>query len=291
MAIKKIIDNKITNANLSKTEAKVAEYISKNYLQVCFTPVIKLAHEIGTSDTSVIRTARKLGYEGYSDLQDAIMEEIKDDIEHNGGVNYMPPASRLEKKQSLIQSDNLYLNIAEKMIENLSNIITSNGEISFERASDIILNSKRKFIMGFRGCTSVAQIIGSSLGDIFSDVRTVIDADSRALENIIDISDNDCLVIISYPRYNHMALTVAEIAKEKNAKIIAFTDKITSPIAKGADVVIKTSVDGVTVNDSYVAPVAAAEMLLAAVYKKGIGPKERSNMELLEKYIHEKGLF
>ena len=111
------------------------------------------------------------------------------------------------------------------------------------------------------------------------------------MERIKDISPGDCLVLVSYPRYNHMALTVSEIARAKKAKVIVFTDRITSPAANGADVVIVTDVNGITLNDSYVAPVAAAEMLLALVYRKGIGPEEKKNMDLLEKYIHEKGLY
>ena len=291
MSIKEILDNRITNSNLSKVEAKVAEYISKHAFQVCFTSSLKLAHEIGTSDTSVIRTARKLGFKGYADLQALIMEELKVDMEQNGGVSFMPPSSRHKRKSSIIQSENLYDTILEKMSANLSSILTDNTTHSFENASRLLLKAKRKFIVGFRGCSSIALVIGSSLGEVFSDVRTVTDADSRAFESIKDITADDCLILISYPRYNHLALSVLEIAKEKNAGIIAFTDKITSPIANGADVTIITSVDGVTMNDSYVASVAAAEMLIATVYRDGIGPEEHQNMELLEKYIHEKGLY
>lgn len=291
MAIKETIDNRITNATLSPTESKVAEYISKNLFQVCFTSSLQLGREIGTSDMSVIRTSRKLGFSGYSELQSAVLEEMKEDMEKNSEVNFMPPTSRLKKKSQVIEPEGLFAAISSKMVSNISLLMKDNSVSSFEKASDILVSSKRKFVMGFRGCASVAHVIGSSMGDIFRDVITVTDADSRALERIKDIQKGDCLVLVSYPRYNHMALTVRDIAREKKARIIAFTDRITSPVASGADVVIVNNVDGITLNDSYVAPVAAAEMLLALVYRKGIGPEEQKNMDLLEKYIHEKGLY
>ena len=139
-------------------------------------------------------------------------------------------------------------------------------------------------------CSGVAELLGGSLGDMFSDVRTITHADSRAIEAILDITRDDCLLIVSYPRYAEMAAIVIEIAKKSGAKIIVLSDKITAPVNRQADVVLLAEIDSVTLNNSYVAPTLAAEMLLATVYRN-IGEEEKERLKELEHYIAKNGLY
>ncbi len=286
----KDIDIRIQNANLTPTEAKIAEYISKHYFNVCLSSVLNLAERIGVSDTSVIRTARKLGFQGYSDMQSSIAEFMKTDLATNGGVNFLPPNARYEQKKQAIDSDNLYEQMLNRASENIATILQRNSQQAFQKASELVLSSKRKFVMGFRGTGIIANLIGLSLGDVYTDVRCVSEADSRALETILDITEDDCLILISFPRYAEMAITVAEIARKNKAKIIIMTDKITAPFTEEADVVLICGVDSMTINNSYVAPVMTAEMLLGTIYRS-IGEKERMKMKELEKYIAVHGLY
>lgn len=283
------IDSRIKKAKLTATESKIAEYISEHYYNVCLTSALELGKLIGTSDASVIRTAKKLGFTGYSDMQSFIVDFMKEDIKHNGGVNSMPPYKRFDKKRSIILSENLYEQMLHNMQENLESIFERNGVQSFERASDLILSANRKFIAGFRGSVSVVHIL-RALSDVFSDVRIIDEAESSALETMIDITEEDCLILSSFPRYAEMAMTMLEIAVKKGAKVIVLTDKITAPVCKNAAVALLSSVDGMTINNSYVAPVALAEMLVATVYRS-IGDEQRTKMKELETYIARHGLY
>lgn len=284
------LDEKIKQAKLTKTETRVAEYVSNNYLNVCFMTALDLGDKLKTSDTSVIRTARKLGFKGFSDMQDFIKSTAQDELERRGGVNFLPPAARYENKVSMMLADNLYEQMLKKANENIRSVFKRNTASAFHQASRIILTAKRKFVMGFRGCSGVAELLGGSLGDMFSDVRTITHADSRAIEAILDITRDDCLLIVSYPRYAEMAAIVIEIAKKSGAKIIVLSDKITAPVNRQADVVLLAEIDSVTLNNSYVAPTLAAEMLLATVYRN-IGEEEKERLKELEHYIAKNGLY
>lgn len=286
----KDIDIRIQNANLTPTEAKIAEYISRHYFNVCLSSALDLAELIGTSDASVIRTSRKLGFRGYTDMQKSIADFMKTDLATNGGVNFLPPNARYERKKQTIESDDLYEQMLHKANENVGTILQRNTPQTFQKASELILSSKRKFVMGFRGTGIIANLIGLSLGDVYTDVRCVSEADSRALEAIMDITEEDCLILISFPRYAEMAITIAEIARAKGAKLVIMTDKITAPFTEGADAVLICGVDSMTINNSYVAPVVTAEMLLGTIYRS-IGEKERMRMKELEKYIAIHGLY
>lgn len=284
------IDKRIKEAKLTKTESIVAEYISKNYLNICFMTALDLGEKLKTSDTSVIRTTRKLGFKGFSDMQDYIKKTTQEELQQRGGINFMPPVARLENKISMIQSDDLYEQIMMKVNSNISSIFKMNTRRSFSEASKIIFSSKRKFVMGFRGCSGIATLIGGSLSDMFSDVRTITSADSRAIEAILDISESDCLIAVSFPRYAGMVSEVIEIAKKNKAKVIVLSDKLTAPINKLADIVLLSEIDSVTLNNCYVAPTLVAEILLATVYRHS-GEQEKERLRELEHYIAKNGLF
>lgn len=284
------IDNRIKKAILTETEKRVAEYISKNFVNVCAMSALSLGEKIGTSDTSVIRTARKLGFTGYSDMQAFLASTMQEEIARSGGINFLPPAARFDEKRDLINAPDLYQQVMQKINHNINTIFEKNAEDAFTSAAEIILSSQRKFVMGFRGCASVAQLLGGCLNDVLKDVHTVIDADSRAIGAVLDIDRKDCLIVISYPRYAHMIYTAIEIAKKVNAKIIVLTDKLTAPITAHSDVVLLSEVDSATINNSYVAPNVIVEILMATVHKN-LDDKGRSRLEELERYISEKGLF
>ncbi|MCK9217444.1 MAG: MurR/RpiR family transcriptional regulator [Firmicutes bacterium] len=284
------IYKRIKEADLTKTETKIAEYISRHTTGVCFMSAIKLAEIIGTSDTSVIRTARKLGFSGFSDMQTFLSNPIRDELERNEGINFLSPAAQVDKKINQIQASDLYDQMLKKINNNIVEIFERNTTKTFEEAGKIICSSKKKFVMGFHGCTAVANLLGGSLGDVFEDVRTVTTADSKAIGAIMDIDEKDCLIVISFPRYAEMACIVIEIASKKNAKVIVLTDRLTSPISKMSDISLLCGIDSVTINNSYVAPTVVAEMLLATVYKN-IEQKEKKRLEELDYYITKHCLY
>lgn len=286
----KEIDRRIRQAKLTPIEQKIAEYISINHSNIFSLSALKLGEIIGTSDTSVIRTARKLGFEGYSDMQRFLADSIQDEIERNNGMNFLSPLAQVEKKLTQLKTEGLYELMLEKINDNISDIFNKNSVDSFERASRIILEAKRKLVMGFHGCAGVAHLLGGSLGDILADVKTVTMADSRSIEAMLDITEEDCLIMVSFPRYSEMAQIVIEYANKINAKVIALTDRITSPISRSSDVALLCGVDSVTINNSYVAPTVVAEMLLATVYRC-IGDKEEKRLGILEEYISKYGLY
>ncbi len=239
---------------------------------------------------TVIRTSRKLGFEGYTELQNFLKASIYDEIERNNGINFLSTKEKVGAKLPGLRADNLYEQMLENISINIQDIFVKNSMDAFDQASDIIWSSHKKFVIGFRGCSGVAQTIGGSLSDVFSNVRTILTADSGAIEALLDIDSNDCLIIISYPRYSEMAKIAIDIARSKGAKIIALTDRVTSPINSFSNVSLLSGVDSITINNSYIAPMVVAEMLLATVYRN-IGSEEEDRLKRLEQYISRSGLY
>lgn len=288
--MKSDLEKKVIHASLTKTEKKIAEYILDNYLKISFMSVMEVANTIGISDTSVIRLSRKLGYSGYTDLQNAIKDEMQEEVERSGGIHSLPPGVRLIEKMDRIRNETVFEDLIEITLKNIEMILDKNGKEIIEESSECIINSKRKFVVGFRGSAGVAELIGGSMGDIMCDVRTITHADAAVIEALMDIDEDDCLILISVPRYSKMVTTAMQIAKEANAKVILITDKLTSPHVKDASIVLIAGIDGVTHNNSYIALNFLGEVIIASIMRR-LGPSVNGRLEKLDKYISENDLF
>ena len=134
-----------------------------------------------------------------------------------------------------------------------------------ERIVDILLKSDRKYIAGFRGTACCAQYMASKLLFLTPHVVPVVHGDATAVENILDITQHDCLFLYSFPKYSEINRALMDIARENGAKIILMTDRHTSPLASKADVVVLAQVEGLGFTNSYVAPLSLSEVILLAM--------------------------
>lgn len=282
------LENKIKKANLTKNEKKIAEYIMANYAEICFTTATEIANNLGLSDSTVIRFAKKLGYAGFPQLQKDAQQELEKNIIQTS--NFITPAEKLLKNVPLLEESNLVKDYYNLLLKNLETVIQKNYIEKYQEISDILIQSEKKYIVGFRGCAAQAISFGTILGHILENVIINTTADSSMIESMLDINDNDCLVVMAYPRYSKMALIAKDIAQEKNARIIALTDKITSPLAQGADIVVPIDVEGLSFFNSYITPIFVVE-LLALFVSKRYGVKNEDRLRTLNQYISLTGLY
>jgi len=222
-----------------------------------------MAEEIGVSDTSVIRFIRKLGFKGYADFRSEMNARTARQIDRaqpdlNPGEKYLRTLEHLG-------SDSLISDVSQYTLNNLRKSYAQLDQGTVEQVVDILLRSDRKYIAGFRGTACCAQYMASKLLFLAPHVVPILHADASAVENLLDITDRDCLFLYSFPRYSEIARPLLEIARESGAKVILMTDRRTSPLANKADVVLTAQVDGLGFTNSYVAPLSLSEVILLSV--------------------------
>ena len=242
--------HKIQSMTLTRTDAEIAEYILAHLSTIGFQTSTTMAEEIGVSDTSVIRFIRKLGFKGYADYR------AQPDL--NPGEKYLRTLEHLG-------SDSLISDVSQYTLNNLRKSYAQLDQGTVEQVVDILLRSDRKYIAGFRGTACCAQYMASKLLFLAPHVVPILHADASAVENLLDITDRDCLFLYSFPRYSEIARPLLEIARESGAKVILMTDRRTSPLANKADVVLTAQVDGLGFTNSYVAPLSLSEVILLSV--------------------------
>lgn len=268
------LEDAIRHAKLTKLEKTIAEYVLKNIGEVSFMTVAELAKELDVSDTSIIRATRAMGYSGFSDFQRSIQQELREKMQTMN--RSLSPKDRVLSKTSSRDADNLPVQGLGLVLGYINAVMENNSREKLEKTLDILEGSRQKFICGYRGSGSVIDFFAQKLRLFLPMVHTLRSGDSETIERLADISKEDCFFVCSFPRYNHMAIQASDMARKAGAKVIALTDKVTSPIAQDADISLLADVDFPGFCNTYVAPLFICDLLLLLL-------SERINMETSQK--------
>ena len=254
---------KIQSMTLTRTDAEIAEYILAHLSTIGFQTSTTMAEEIGVSDTSVIRFIRKLGFKGYADFRSEMNARTARQIDR--AQPDLTPGEKYLRTLEHLGSGSLISDVSQYTLNNLQKSYAQLDQGTVEQIVDILLSSDRKYIAGFRGTACCAQYMASKLLFLTPHVVPILHADATAVENLLDITERDCLFLYSFPRYSEIARPLMEIARESGAQGILMTDRRTSPLANKADVVVTAQVDGLGFTNSYVAPLSLSEVILLSV--------------------------
>lgn len=245
---------------LSKGQKKLADYIMKNYDKAAFLTAARLGGLVGVSESTVVRFAMHLGYQGYPDFQKALEEMVRNKL---NSIQRMEVAygriSQSEILSTVLQSD------AEKIKLTLDNL----DERAFEMAIDILLNARHIYVLGIRSCMPLANFLSFYLNMLFDNVHLIqTSSASEIFEQMIRIGKEDAIIGISFPRYSMRTLKAMEFANNRNAKVITLTDSVHSPMNLYSSCNLIARSDMASIVDSLVAPLSVINALVVALCMK-----------------------
>ena len=260
-------------AQMSKSHKKIASYIMDHYDTAVFMTAATLGKEIGISESTVVRFAAGLGYDGYPKFQKALEEWVKSKWNslQQMGAKY-GNSSQSEILTSVIRAD------MEKMEDTIHNL----DPAAFETAVSSILEAKHVYVIGLRSCEPLASFLSFYLSMIRGDVMQLKTTSTTELfEQMIRVSDEDVVIGISFPRYSMRTLKAMEFANDRNAKVITITDSVHSPMNLYSSCNLLARSDMVSIVDSLVAPLIVINALVVALCVKA--PEQASkNLKDLE---------
>lgn len=259
--------------SMSKSHKAIAIFIEEHYDQAVFMTAAKLGETLGISESTVVRFAAGIGYEGYPEFQKSLEEWVKNKLNtvQKIGAKY-GRSSQSEILNSVLQAD----------IEKIQDTIVNMDTAAFETAVDIILEAKTIYIVGMRSCEPLADFLHFYLHMIRGNVQLLRSTSvSEMFEQMIRIDEKDAIVGISFPRYSMRTLKAMEFANDRNAKVITITDSIHSPMNLYSSCNLLARSDMVSIVDSLVAPLSVINALVVALCLKR--PEEvKNNLEQLE---------
>ena len=290
MADLKDLKERIIKAKLTKKESDIAEFILYNVSKVCFMSASDLAKELNTSNTSVNRMAKALGYKVFNDLQKEMQEYVSYQADFSDNFR-LPPKQRIVKVDSNeFSEENLITKYFELATNNIMSVLSKNTPDKIDRVVDILASSNHRYISGYRGTAYLAKKFGFLLGLIVGNVILVTGEDIDNIEKVMDIGKDDCIVIFSFNRYKKNTLDIIKICKERSAKLILITDRATAPFSQYADELLIVDVASLSFFNSNVSPMFLIELICTKLaVRLDEHAKERLNM--LEPYINEAQIF
>jgi len=264
--------------DFSKGQKLIANYIINHYDKAAYVTAAKLGEIAGVSESTVVRFAIELGFDGYPKLQRVLQELIKCKL---------TAVQRIEVSSSRINEDNILKSVLQSDMDKIKITLEQIDHNDFNDIVETILNAKRIFILGVRSSATLASFLGFYFNLIFDNVRLVHTTSvSEMFEQIIRAQEGDVVIGISYPRYSKRTIKAMRFAKDQGAKTIALTDSAESPVAQCADMSLFARSDMASFVDSLVAPLSLINALIVAI---GMRRKNEvySTFERLEKIWDE----
>ncbi len=245
----------LSSRRLSKGHRKIAQFIEEHYDKAAFMTAARLGKLVSVSESTVVRFANALGYEGYPQMQKALQE-----IVHH----------RLTSSQRLAMSARVDANDLPDAVlrTDLNNIRATIEEIdrtAFAAVVDAIAAARTIYVLGLRSAAPLAQFFGHYLQFIYNDVRLFSGMGGDVFEAIARIGPKDALVAISFPRYSSRTLESMRFARLRGGKVIGITDGPLSPLHEVSDLCLDARTDMVSFVDSLAAPLSLINALLVAL--------------------------
>ncbi len=240
---------------LSKGHRKIAQYIVEHYDKAVFMTASKLGESVGVSESTVVRFASAMGYEGYPQLQRSLQELVSHRLTANQRFEMSTEIDPREALNVVLKSD----------VQNLRATMEQMDEAVFEDVVARLLNARAIYVMGLRSAAPLAQFMGYYLNYIFDNVHLVSSGATDVFEEISKLKENDVLVGISFPRYSSRTLEAMRFAKRCGAQVVAITDGPMSPLADMADATLTARTDMASFVDSLAAPLSLINALLVAL--------------------------
>lgn len=253
-----LIDEKY--AKMSKSHKKIARFVKEHYDQAVFMTAAKIGAILGISESTVVRFASGLGFDGFPDFQSVLADWVK---------NKLNTVSKMGAKYGGSSQSEILVDVLQADMEKIEDTIEQVDSVAFETAVDSIISAKTVYVVGLRTCEPLADFLSFYLNMIRGNVvvlRTT--SASEMFEQMIRIDENDVLVGISFPRYSMRTLKAMEFANDRNAKVIAITDSPHSPMNLYSSCNLFARSDMVSIVDSLVAPLSLINALVVALCMK-----------------------
>ena len=245
----------LSDRKLSKGHRKIADYIEQHYDKAVLLTASSLSEAVGVSESTVVRFAVALGYEGYPEMHRALQEAVRHRLTAN---------QRFDMAAD-IREDDVMLTVLKTDMSNIRATIDEMDQVAFRGAVSALLEAKHIYILGLRSAAPLAQFLGYYLNFIFDNVRVVAAASNDVYEGIVRVGKGDVLIGISFPRYSTRTLEAMRFAKKNEAQVIALTDGEMSPLCKASDICLTARTNMASFVDSLAAPLSLINALIIAV--------------------------
>ncbi len=244
----------------SRGQKLIANYILDHYDKAAYMTASKLGSLVKVSESTVVRFAIELGFEGYPEFQHALQEIVR---------TRLTSFQRMEVTNNLIGDGDVLSKVLMADADKIRHTLEGIDRDAFAGAVENIVSAREIYIIGVRSSSSLAGFLNYNLRMIFDNVKFVqTTSGSEMFEQIMSIGKKDVMIAISFPRYSKRIINAVDFAKNSGADVITITDSKMSPIAPQANQLLIAQSDMASFVDSLVAPLSIINAIIVAVARK-----------------------
>lgn len=258
---------------LSHAEKEIAKILMEKPEVLCESTLAELSRETGTSDATIVRFCRKLGYSGFTEMKKAFQEVV-------------------EKNNSIIDMENVYEE--DSVLENLQKVYESNMKTlsdtihlakaaEYEQAAQLLTGAKSiHFFAGGGDAVAICKLFYFK----FSRLGVRSSAHEDEVMQMVEAGNmeaGDVVLVISYEGRARTVYNAAKAAKENGASIICITKMSKSPLARLADICLSIATNDVTVGRDIIARRVAEQMIVDALYLSFLVRTGKSKIEKMKR--------
>ena len=241
----------------SKGQRAIASFILDSYDKAAFMTAGKLAKIANVSESTVVRFAVELGYDGFPSMQKAMQEMV---------LNRLTSVQRIEVANDRIGDQDVVSMVLQSDMEKLRKTSDNVDREAFQAAVKTLLQARRIYVMGVRSTAALANFMGYYLNYMFDNVHVITTSGAGEMfEKLAGAGPGDAVIAFSFPRYSTATLKGAQFCHSVGAKVIGITNSPLSPLAESCDHVLIAKSDMVSLVDSLVAPLSVVNALIVAL--------------------------
>ena len=243
--------------SFSKSHRKLANAVINNYEKVADMTAARLGRFAGVSESTVVRFAGALGFDGYAHFQRAVCEFVKTQLK---------PNQRIDATKRRFDKKDIIENVMESDINKIRITMENIDKSAFSNAVQAIINAKTIYVMGARGSEPLAAMLQYNLAMIFDNVKFIKPTSSaEVLEQMYSIGHGDVLIAFSFSRHSLKSINAAKFAIESGAEVISLTDSEAAPIAAHSSLLLVAQADMASFMDSLVAPLSIINSMIIEI--------------------------
>ena len=247
-------------STFSKGQKRIANYILQNSDKAAFMTASKLGKLSGVSESTVVRFASELGYDGYPSMQRALQEMIR---------SRLTSTQRIQAADDQFGGQDVLTAVIQTDMDKLRMVSDEADRTEFSKAVDVILGARHIYILGTRSSYFVAGYLNFYLHLLTGNVTLVqSNAAGEIFEQLLRIGPGDVMIAISFPRYSKVTMNTVKFAQDRGATIVAVTDNELSPVYQMADAALLAPSEMISFVDSMVSPLSLINALLIAVGRR-----------------------
>lgn len=270
-------------SDFTAAERRVIPFLRDPSRLIELQSITKLAEAAEVSTPTIIRLARKLGFDGYPDLHSAVRSELAERIKQ--------PLAKLQAHPLRGQGDHIFNEFAQAVVANVNATINQIDLSQFDATARMLADPTRRIgLIGGRITWPVAHYFANHLHIIRPDVTLLNPSQNAWPQSVLDMDASAILIIFDIRRYEKKIARLTRLAQSRKATIILFTDQWGSPIENEADICFRVPVQAPSSWDSTIALNFLVEALVAQVQRTA-PESTAARIAEMENLIGNSGIF